>query len=313
MYNSHSDSLLEARNLIKEYGGMLVVNQLELNLNRGMVLGLLGPNGAGKTTTLRMLYGLIEPDGGSISFEGHDFVKHRTRIKRWIGVCTQHDSLDEDFNVEQNLFVHASYFRPKVEGLRERVHKMIRQFGLEEQAGQTPRRLSGGYRRRLMLARSVIHRPRILFLDEPTTGLDPKARVDLWELIRKMKQEGMGIILTTHYMDEAERLSDELVVLSRGRTVANGVPSRVLGEMIGEHVVVVEADSGRDMEISEWANKKLGNPPTTILGELHLPMSSSQLGDFSTCFEGLRFEVRRPNLDDLFQRLTYSSSKEEEG
>ena len=121
------------------------------------------------------------------------------------------------------------------------------------------------------------------------------------------------MILTTHYMEEAERLSDELVVLSSGRTVANGVPSQVLGEMIGEHVVVVEADSGRDMEISEWANNKLRIPTTTILGELHLPMSSNELGGFSTHFEGLRFEVRRPNLDDLFQRLVHSSSKGEEG
>ena len=304
MIDSVSLPLLKVDALIKEYGGQRVVNELNLTLKHGKVLGLLGPNGAGKTTTLRMLYGLIKPDGGEIVYEGRDFVRFRTDIKRWIGVCTQQDTLDEDFNVEQNLFVHASYFRPKVEGLKERVSEMIHQFGLVEVAKQTPRRLSGGYRRRLMLARSVIHRPRILFLDEPTTGLDPKARVDLWELIRVMKKHGLGIILTTHYMDEAERLSDELVVLSRGQTVASGVPSRVLGEMLGEHVVIIEVDSGRDVEIRDWAEIHIKNQPNMILGELHLPMSAVQLGKFSTNFEGLRFQVRSPNLDDLFQRLT---------
>ncbi len=153
----------------------------------------------------------------------------------------------------------------------------------------------------------MVHRPRVLFLDEPTTGLDPRARVDLWERIRAMRQEGMGIILTTHYMDEAERLSDDLVVLSQGRTVATGTPQKVLGEMLGEHVVVVEAGSGHEETLSAWARQLLGHPPTTILGELHLPMSALQLAEFSQRFTELRFEVRQPNLDDLFQRLSLTS------
>ncbi len=125
--------LLEAEGLAKSYGEKLVVDRLSLKLRKGMVLGLLGPNGAGKTTTLRMLYGLVDPDQGRIHFEGQDFTRYRTPIKRWIGVCTQHDTLDEDFNVEQNLLIHASYFRPRVEDLELRVRELVGRFGLEEQ------------------------------------------------------------------------------------------------------------------------------------------------------------------------------------
>ena len=192
--------LLQASGLAKTYGEVRVVDQLDLTLESGMVLGLLGPNGAGKTTTLRMLYGFIDPTAGRIEYEGRDFRKHRTEIKRWIGVCTQHDSLDEDFSILQNLEMHACYFRPRIPNLRERIAELVELFELQEYRFHSPRQLSGGYRRRLMIARSVIHHPQVLFLDEPTTGLDPKARMELWELIDGMRSEGMGVILTTHYM-----------------------------------------------------------------------------------------------------------------
>ncbi|MDP7318114.1 MAG: ABC transporter ATP-binding protein [SAR324 cluster bacterium] len=302
--------LLQVSGLAKTYGEVCVVDQLDLTLESGMVLGLLGPNGAGKTTTLRMLYGFIDPTAGRIEYEGRDFRKHRTEIKRWIGVCTQHDSLDEDFSILQNLEMHACYFRPRIPNLRERITELVELFELQEYRFHSPRQLSGGYRRRLMIARSVIHHPQVLFLDEPTTGLDPKARMELWELIDRMRSEGMGVILTTHYMDEAERLSDQLVMLLKGRSVSRGTPASVLGEMLGEHVVAVPPDQPQD-EVQAWAKRHGLGTPMSILGEQHLPLTGEQLAAFSEKFPNLRFQVRPPNLDDLFFRLSLPVEQKE--
>ena len=211
---------LEARGLVKSCGDKRVVDGLSLTLRSGSVLGLLGPNGAGKTTTLRMLYGFLEPEAGTICYGGRSFFDHRSETKRLIGVCTQEDTLDHDFSVRQNLEVYATYFRPRVENLARRVEELIERFQLGPFASHRVDALSGGYRQRLMLARALIHSPRVLFLDEPTTGLDPRARIDAWKLIDAVRSEGIAVILTTHYMDEAERLSDELVVLSEGKRSA---------------------------------------------------------------------------------------------
>ena len=295
--------LLEASGLVKSYGRKRVVDALNLSLKRGTVLGLLGPNGAGKTTTLRMLYGFIEPEAGSIRYEGHDFRDKRSEIKRWIGVCTQEDTVDYDFTVRQNLHVYASYFRPRVDDTDRRVTELLQAFGLRDYADMSPYALSGGFKRRLMIARSVVHRPRVLFLDEPTTGLDPKARIDVWALIAQLRTQGMGIVLTTHYMDEAERLSDELLVIANGAAVATGTTSDILGQLLGEHVVVVHADEPLKGRIDHWTRTHGTSPPAVILDELHVPLKASELAAFSADFEALRFSVRPPNLDDLFIKL----------
>jgi lipooligosaccharide transport system ATP-binding protein len=208
--------MLEARGLIKHLGGRRVVDGVDLVCLPGQIHGLLGPNGAGKTTTLRMLYGFLTPDGGEIRFEGADVREDLEAAKRHIGVCTQDDTFDGDFTVEQNLLVAAEYFRPRPTGLRARVDHLLDRFELRPYARQRPETLSGGYRRRLMLARAIVHSPRLLFLDEPTTGLDPQARVAVWQLVDGLRSDGLAIVLTTHYMDEAERLSDVLTVLARG-------------------------------------------------------------------------------------------------
>ena len=304
--------MLEADRLSKSYGGRRVVDGLSLRCDAGSVLGLLGPNGAGKTTTLRMLYGLIEPDEGTIRYDGKDFADHRTELKRHIGVCTQEDTVDYDFTVHQNLLVYASYFRPRVEHAKERADELIERFGLGEYRDYTPHQLSGGYKRRLLIARSVVHRPRVLFLDEPTTGLDPKARVALWELVAGMREEGLAIILTTHYMDEAERLSDRLLVMSRGRDVAHGPPSAVVGEVLGEHVLVVPADCAERADILAWIAQEGAKQPSTVLGELRLPLATEQLSRFTDRFAGCRFQVRAPNLDDLFLQLSEPAEQDRE-
>ena len=200
----------------KRYGALQALGGVDLEVAQGEFFGLLGPNGAGKTTTLRMLYGFLRPDGGSIRFAGDEVADDLHRVKRWIGVCTQDDTFDGDFSVGQNLVMAARYFRPVPARLDARVGELLDRFGLREYARQRPETLSGGFRRRLMIARALVHRPRLLFLDEPTSGLDPQARVGVWDLVDGLRSDGLGIVLTTHYMDEAERLSDSLTVLAQG-------------------------------------------------------------------------------------------------
>jgi len=268
------------------------------------VLGLLGPNGAGKTTTLRMLYGFLQPDGGEIRIDGSDDL---ARMKRDVGVCTQNDTFDGDFNVQQNLEIAATYFRPRPERVGERVRELIERFGLTPYAHARPETLSGGFKRRLMMARALVHRPRLLFLDEPTTGLDPQARMALWDLIDGLRAEGLGIVLTTHYMDEAERLSDALTVLAAGRVVARGASKTVLGDLVGEHVVVVDVTTATAAGVVPWlAGRGLG-APGGVLREWHLALRADDLADFARAFPALRYEVRAPTLDDLFLKLALPS------
>ncbi len=295
--------MLEARALVKHLGGRRVVDGVDLACHPGQVHGLLGPNGAGKTTTLRMLYGFLTPDAGEIRFEGSDALRDLGRAKRFIGVCTQEDTFDGDFTVEQNLLIAAEYFRPRPDALRERVGHLLERFELDPYARQKPETLSGGYRRRLMLARAIVHRPRLLFLDEPTTGLDPQARVAVWQLVDGLRAEGLAIVLTTHYMDEAERLSDVLTVLARGRVIAHGTPKAVLGDSVGEHVVVVSAPAGIAASMVPWLAERGLREPATILGDWHVALSAEALAEFARAFPHLRYEVRGPTLDDLFLKL----------
>jgi lipooligosaccharide transport system ATP-binding protein len=303
-YNGQSvTTLLEARGLVKHLGGQRVVDGVDLRCRAGEVLGVLGPNGAGKTTTLRMLYGFLRPDAGAIRVDGVDVAEDFAQVKRHLGVCTQNDTFDPDFSVEQNLWMAAQYFRPRPPALRERVATLLERFGLAPYADAKPDTLSGGYKRRLMLARALVHGPRLLFLDEPTTGLDPQARMAVWDLVDGLRAEGLGIVLTTHYMDEAERLSDLLTVLARGKVIAHGAPKAILGELLGEHVVVVDADRETTAAIENWLAARALGPPLSVLGQWHLPLRADDLADFARTFPSLRYEARAPTLDDLFLRL----------
>jgi lipooligosaccharide transport system ATP-binding protein len=293
--------LLEACSLVKQLGGRRVVDGVDLRCEAGQIVGLLGPNGAGKTTTLRMLYGFLKPDAGRILVDSLELGRDLVRAKRAIGVCTQDDTFDGDFTVEQNLTIAASYFRPRPADLARRVPELLARFELGPHASHKPETLSGGFRRRLMIARALVHRPRLLFLDEPTTGLDPQARMGVWDLVDGLRAEGLGIILTTHYMDEAERLSDALTVLARGRVVARGTAKVVLGDLVGEHVVVLDAAAATG--VTAWLRQRGRGAPAGVLGAWHLPVSSEELADFARAFPALRYEVRVPTLDDLFLKL----------
>jgi lipooligosaccharide transport system ATP-binding protein len=293
--------LLDARHLVKHLGGRRVVDGVDLACESAQVVGLLGPNGAGKTTTLRMLYGFLRPDAGRIRVDGVELGRDLVRAKRAIGVCTQDDTFDGDFTVEQILTIAASYFRPRPSELGRRVAELMERFDLRSYAREKPETLSGGYRRRLMIARALVHRPRLLFLDEPTTGLDPQARMGVWDLVDGLRAEGLGVILTTHYMDEAERLSDALTVLAHGRVVARGTAKTVLGDLVGEHVIVV--DAGHGGAVAAWLAARGRGEPASVLGAWHVPVSAEELAEFARAFPSLRYEVRGPTLDDLFLKL----------
>jgi len=308
---SMSAPILEARGLTKRYGDRAVVDRLDLVCRRGTVLGLLGANGAGKTTTLRMLYGFVPPDAGAIFYGGQSFAEGRAAAKRSIGVCTQDDSLDYDFTVEQNLRIYASYFRPKVQNLDARIAGLLERFDLAGYADASPHVLSGGYVRRLLIARSIVHGPKVLFLDEPTTGLDPSARLDVWELIDGLRAEGLAIVLTTHYMDEAERLSDELLIIDEGRSVAHGEPHRVIDTVLGDHVIVVPKGEPAREEIGAWLKSRGAHEVVTVLGELRVPISKEVLAELTQRFTDASWQVRTPNLDDLFIALARGNGRSE--
>lgn len=297
------EPVLRADGLVKHFAGRRVVDGVDLRCRAGQVLGLLGANGAGKTTTLRLCYGFLQPDAGMIRVAGIDRRADPEATARRVGVCTQDDTFDSDFTVRGNLEQMSRYFRPRPPGLPARVDALLDRFGLDRYADAKPDVLSGGYRRRLMLARALVHEPQLLFLDEPTTGLDPRARLEVWELIDALRRDGLGIVLTTHYMDEAERLSDELVVLREGRTVATGPPRAVLGDLVGEHVLVLDARDPAAPAVCAWARQTGLPEPSRVLSTLHLALDGPGLARFSARFGDLRFEVRPPTLDDLFLKL----------
>ena len=300
---ARGDTIVSAIGLVKSLGGKRVVDGIDLVCHAGEVLGLLGPNGAGKTTTLRMCYGFLRPDRGQITIAGHDLATDGDRARRALGVCTQDDTFDSEFTVRGNLVQTGRYYRPRQADLLERIEVLLKQFGLDAFANQKPDTLSGGFKRRLMIARAVVHQPKVVFLDEPTTGLDPQARVAVWELINDLRAEGMAIVLTTHYMDEAERLSDRLQVLQAGRVRAAGMPRAVLGDVVGEHVVLLPTLAPEVAMVTNWLAGR-GAKPAQVLTHWHIALDAPGLAAFVAEFPELRYEVRPPTLDDLFLALS---------
>ena len=208
------------KDVTKKFGDFTAVDRLNLKIPGGKVFGLLGKNGAGKTTTIKMLTGQLKPSGGEIFFSGKPFAGNEPEIKNLIGLVPQHLNFDQDLTVEENLELHARLHHMKKSARRERIDELLKFVELERVRKSFVRELSGGMKRRLLIIRALIHRPKILFLDEPTVALDPQVRRKIWELIQNLKAQGITIVLTTHYIEEAEFLCDRVAILNRGKLVA---------------------------------------------------------------------------------------------
>ncbi|MCJ7699442.1 ABC transporter ATP-binding protein, partial [Candidatus Bathyarchaeota archaeon] len=237
-----SDTLIEAQNLTKKYDDFVAVDNIDFQVYKGECVGFLGPNGAGKTTTIKMIHCVLPPFSGSLAIAGMSVSSKPREIKKMIGVAPQEDNLDPDFTVLQNLLVYARYFDiPKPVALK-RSEELLKFIQLEEKRGVIIGQLSTGMKRRLILARALINEPQILLLDEPTTGLDPQARHLIWDKIHTLKRQGVTIILTTHYMDEAAALCDRTLIMDKGKIVETGKPAELVKKHIGEDVLDIEYD-----------------------------------------------------------------------
>jgi lipooligosaccharide transport system ATP-binding protein len=239
---------LEVRRLYKRYGARTVVAGIDLAVGYGECFGLLGPNGAGKTTTLKLCLGLVEPDSGEVTLLGEPIPRRAREARARVGVVPQFDNLDPDFTVAENLLVYGRYFGLGAREMRARVPGLLEFAGLESRGEARINTLSGGMKRRLTLARALVNDPQILFMDEPTTGLDPQARHLIWERLRRLTAQGKTLLLTTHFMEEAERLCDRLAILDDGRIIAEGSPRALIAEHVAPQLTESEEPRRANLE-----------------------------------------------------------------
>ncbi len=231
--------VIEARGLVKAFGELRAVDGISFAVGRGECFGLLGPNGAGKTTTIRMIYGYSPRTAGELRVFGLDVARSRREVARRTGVCQQDNNLAPDLTVEENLLVFARYFDLPRRRARQRARELLEFIALDHRRGARVQALSGGLMRRLVIARALIHEPELLILDEPTTGLDPQSRHQVWQRLEDLRAQGITILLTTHYMDEAARLCDRLIIVDRGRILVEGRPDDLVRAHVGRHVIEV--------------------------------------------------------------------------
>jgi len=302
--------LFSARHLSKRYGATTVVDDLSFDIAPGECLGVIGPNGAGKTTTIRMCLGLTVPDGGTIEALGGQMPRDALAIKAQLGVVSQMDTLDPDFNCAENLLVYGRYFGMKDAEIRARIPALLEFASLTHKAKAKPGELSGGMKRRLSLARALVNDPRLLLLDEPTTGLDPQARHLMWERLQLLLQQGKSILLTTHFMDEAERLCSRLLVLDHGRKIAEGEPRALIAEHLEPDVVEVFG-TGAAALLTSPLRAMAGRVEQSGETVFFYTQDAKPLLQALSGYPQLRILHRPANLEDLFLKLTGRQIREE--
>ncbi|HEX3224386.1 MAG TPA: ABC transporter ATP-binding protein [Nocardioides sp.] len=298
--------MIRARGLRKSFGEFEAVKGIDIDVRRGEAFGFLGPNGAGKSSTMRMIAAVSPTSGGELSILGLDPAEHGPAIRARLGVCPQEDTLDNELNVFDNLYIYGRYFGFPKREVRARAEELLEFVQLTDRRSAKVEDLSGGMKRRLTIARSLINRPDILLLDEPTTGLDPQARHVLWDRLFRLKQQGVTLVITTHYMDEAEQLCDRLVVMDRGVIAAEGSPLQLIREHstrevaelrfpVGDHEATAEkvADLGTRVETLPDRILVYSDDGEQVLEEVH----DRGLRPVATL-------VRRSTLEDVFLRLT---------
>jgi lipooligosaccharide transport system ATP-binding protein len=290
-------SAIELRGVVKRFGPITAVDGLDLDVPAGICLGLLGPNGAGKSTTMRLLTGQAIPDAGELRVLGHELPADSKAARAEMGVVPQLDNLDVDVTVEDNLAVYARLYRvPDVGAAVDRALDLAR---LRDRRRDAVDELSGGMRRRLLLARGLVHEPRLILLDEPTVGLDPQIRTELWTLIGELKSRGTTILMSTHYIEEAERLADEVAVMAKGRIIARGHPAQLIDEHAGDRTAEVYGPPERLAEVRTAAEGqglmvRRAGPAVAIVG-------SERAGDAEIPADAV---IRAATLEDVFVLLT---------
>ncbi|MTE18778.1 ATP-binding cassette domain-containing protein [Streptomyces sp. TRM43335] len=309
---------VRVRGLVKGFGDTRAVDGVDLDVAEGTVLGVLGPNGAGKTTLVRCLATLLTPDAGTASVAGYDVVRRPHALRRVIGLTGQYASVDEKLSGRENLYLIGRLLDLSRAGARRRADELLERFSLTEAATRPAGQYSGGMRRRLDLAASMIGRPRVLFLDEPTTGLDPRTRNEVWDEVERMVGDGMTVLLTTQYMEEAERLADELTVIDRGRVVAGGRVGELKEKVGGRTLRIRPADPGELHHLVDAvARAGLGTATADpVEGLVHVPVTDDgRLTEVISVLATRGFAVadidtHLPSLDEVFLALTGQRTSE---
>jgi lipooligosaccharide transport system ATP-binding protein len=299
-----TEPVINVKGLHKAFGAFKAVDGLSLQVRAGECFGMLGPNGAGKSTTLKLLLGLLQPDAGEITMLGHPVPTQARQARALVGVVPQNDALDPDFTVAENLMVFGRYFGLSDKVMRGRMDYLLEFAGLEAKRNSKIQELSGGMKRRLTMARALVNDPQILFLDEPTTGLDPQARHLIWERLKALLARGKTIVLTSHFMDEAERLCDRLLVIEHGKRLAEQSPANLIAQTI--EPIVVEITGTSVAGLLALANDCAGVKRAELVGEtLFVYCTDAQaLNTMLREQAGLRVLQRPANLEDVFLRLT---------
>ena len=304
------DDAIRAEGLVKQFGATRALDGIDLSVPRGAVLGLLGPNGAGKTTAVRILATLLAPDAGQAWVDGFDVVTEAATVRSRIGLTGQYASVDEKLTGRENLILIARLLGFSRRDARARAGELLAEFGLEDAAHRPVQTYSGGMRRRLDLAASLVGQPRILFLDEPTTGLDPRARLDLWNLIRQLVAQGTTVLLTTQYLEEADSLADEIVVIDQGRVIASGTSDQLKARIGGQTLVLApeqESDLATALSI---VTEIVGREPEVDGARLQVPVSDPALVPAvlrrldESGIVARELTLRGASLDDVFLTLT---------
>jgi lipooligosaccharide transport system ATP-binding protein len=301
--------LVEAKNLTKSFGELVAVDNINFKIFKGESFGFLGPNGAGKTTIIKMIQNVSPLTNGKLTIAGKEVKKHSREIKNIIGVAPQDDNLDPDFTVFQNLIVYARYFDIYKEKAKNKAEELLKYIQLEEKRDVIITSLSGGMRRRLILARALMNEPQILILDEPTTGLDPQARHLIWTKIKNLQKQGVTIILTTHYMDEAAQLCDRIIIMDHGKIIEKGEPPHLIKKHVGEEVLEVLYSE----EAIECLKRYFPESRIDIVGDKIEVFANKPRGVLSKVLEETSFKgasIRDSNLEDVFLKLAGRSLRD---
>jgi len=307
---------IEVERLVKRFGSTVAVDGVDLAVRPGTVLGLLGANGAGKTTIVRILAPLVRPDSGRATVGGHDVLRHPERVRELVGLTGQYAAVDEELTGVENLVLIGRLLELPRRRARDRAAELLDQFGLADAARRAVKGYSGGMRRRLDLAASLVGRPRILYLDEPTTGLDPRSRGDVWQMIRSLVADGATVLLTTQYLDEADQLADEIAVIDHGRLIAVGTPDGLKSRVGGQTLEVRPAEIDDLSKVAEVVLDVTGAQPSSVpekglvraavTDPAVLPAGVRRLDDLAITASELA--LRRPSLDEVFLALTGEAS-----